>query len=96
MSLTSLKRTKQTLFTERVTTLNVLNRKKVTVAVLSLRLGFQKLLDIFDALLRRHGHDVVQSIHVAQHLHNLFQQFPESTRKKTCYPTKRTKQKQLE
>lgn len=66
---------------------SVLNRKrwhkKVAVAMLSLRLGFQKLLDIFDALLSCHSHDVVQGIHVAQHLHNLFQQLPESTQKKT-------------
>lgn len=71
-------------------------QEKVTVAMLPLRLGFQKLLDIFDALLRRHSHNVVQSVHVAQHLHNLFQQLPESTWKKTSYPTRRTKQNQLE
>lgn len=71
-------------------------QEKVLVAMLSLRLGFQKLLDIFDALLCRHSHDVVQSVHVAQHLHNLFQQLPKGKGKKTSYPTKLTKPNHLE
>lgn len=61
-------------------TANVLNgkkvdqkKKKVAVAMFSSWLGFQKLLDIFNALLCCHGNDVVQGVHVAQHLHNLFQ-----------------------
>lgn len=67
--------------------------KKVAVAMLSLRLGFQKLLDIFDALLRCHSHDVVQGIHVAQHLHNLFQQLPGSRQiKKKHLKANKTKQ----
>lgn len=39
-------------------------------------LGFQKKLDIFNALLCCHGDDVVQGVHLAQHLHNLFDGVP--------------------
>lgn len=42
----------------------------------SLWLGFQKKLDIFNALLGCHSDDVVQGVHLAQHLHNLFDEVP--------------------
>ena len=41
-----------------------------------LRLGFEKLFYVFNALLCCHVDDVVQGVHVAQHLHNLFDLVP--------------------
>ncbi|TNN48663.1 hypothetical protein EYF80_041120 [Liparis tanakae] len=42
-----------------------------------LRLGFQKKrLHVLDAVLGRHRQDVVQGVHVAQHLHDLFDLVP--------------------
>lgn len=57
---------------------NVHNNKKMTekLPCPPLRLGFQKWLDVFNAVLCCHGDDVVQGIHVAQLLHNLFDLVP--------------------
>lgn len=50
--------------------------EKLLMSCLLLRLGFQKRLDVFNAMLCCHSDDVVQGVHVAQHLHNLFDLLP--------------------
>lgn len=41
-------------------------------------LDLQELLDVLDALLRCHADDVIQRLHVDQHLHGLSDQVPDS------------------
>lgn len=51
-----------------------------------LRLGFQKLFDVFYTMLCGNSDDVVQGVHLTQHLHNLLDLLPVG-RYSMCYST---------